>query len=276
MNRKKFFSRRGVGHSVNQDAGLILDKGVVSLYAVCDGHGDLGHRVAHGAACRIAKPSVAYIMEAGGFGNVQASKSALKDFIYDLDVKVGREVKESAHSGCTLAAAVIDTDSRKGYLYGAGDSLAIAYYNNTPLHLPLQNMSMAPRALLERFESIERSTGKQYMGENPGGTLYVVNPDGEDALQLYSCLGDFDMKKQNPLVFVRPSVEYIPPSQSPTVVLLASDGYAEGLAATPCTQKWFAEIKKEIEECRGSPEELVKMAQDRGSGDDISAIVFTV
>jgi serine/threonine protein phosphatase PrpC len=95
-------------------------------------------------------------------------------------------------------------------------------------------------------------------------------------LQLWSSIGDFDLKSVNPVVSVYPYVRQIKDVSKGTQIIISSDGYTDFIDHKPLSDKWYTTIYKEVLKSKGNPIKLIEMARKRGSSDDITVVTYTI
>jgi serine/threonine protein phosphatase PrpC len=277
----------GAGHRVNQDCWHVLTKGAVHSCVVCDGHGDHGEKVSRYVCPIVAREVLAFILDVGGFessGATAAVQAALKH----IDALVRRDVRQaSRNSGCTVAGFVLDIRSGVGFMFSVGDSLVFMSSSSsssssetddivTVSTLDLQNANNAPSDLIDAADKYQWKTKIALIGTpEDSNSKYMMFPNRDEGLQLYSTMGDFDLKSVNPLVRITPQamrVSIVPPSR----FLVASDGYLDGTESfdEPLSDQWYDEILRELDASRGEARVLLGYAVDRKSTDDITVIIY--
>ena len=276
----------GKDHRVNQDTAVVYNKGRVHTYVVCDGHGDHGEKVSKRAADLLPSMVLSNILRTTDFENSPVALKAVQKTLTEVDDIIGETLKSADSSGCTAAGVVFDNTTKIGYMYGVGDSLVMAMYSDgTNQALHLQNASNAPQSIVNSIDDATWRTRKAHMGGPSGGTKYMLFPGDEEkgGLQLYSTLGDFDLKGSNSVVKVYPQAMKIKtPSSAPRHsagfcrMLVASDGYLDGIDHRPFSSAWYDTIRTETDAANGDARDLVDMAEKRGSTDDITVLSFVI
>lgn len=276
------FTSMGAGHDANQDSHSIMTGGKVHAMIVCDGHGDEGE-VVSGAMARIVPAEVlAAVVDDPGAFRAGASDSkavaAIQRALKSVDEKAAYAMKSAGESGCTVAGFFYHTESRVAYLYTVGDSMVAAVKpDGTFVALPLQNASNMPGNIMKAALELQWATGDAYVGNAPDdGPGYMLFPGkSRGGMQMYSCIGDFDLKGVNPLVSVYPVVKKVSGVPAGTVFLVTSDGYLDGLKGEPMSRSWCESIKRELFSGGRKARALEAMARSRGSEDDITVLVYT-
>lgn len=273
----KAYSVTGTGHDYNQDNWVILEKGVVHACVVCDGHGDSGHIIS-GAVCpEVARKLLASTLSTGGRLDSPASAEAIRSALIQLDNMVRKKLsKASRDSGCTVAGFLLDTRTQTGLAFSVGDSLVFVRETpeSRPKMLHLQNADNAPQSMLEAADRYQWKTKKALIGIPGEKTRYMMAPGTDEGLQLYSTMGDFNLKRVNPLVGTFPQVMRFAAVPGETCIIVTSDGYTDGLKHKPLSADWADSITREMEASEMDARELVNMARDRKSTDDITVIAY--
>jgi serine/threonine protein phosphatase PrpC len=121
-------------------------------------------------------------------------------------------------------------------------------------------------------------TKKAYIGGPADGAKYMMFPGDADGggLQLYSTIGDFDLKRVNSIVRVYPQVMKFSSDTGKIRFLVTSDGYLDRIPHKPLTSSWYTSILTELDAANGHAGKLVEMARDRKSQDDITVLSFVV
>ena len=265
-------TKQGEGHSKNQDRWTILNTGKVHSMVVCDGHGDTGEKVSQFICPLVAHTVLSFVIDAGGIENPAAVKAARDALLYLDRMAKNKLGRASTESGCTIAGYIMDSSSGSGLAFSVGDSLVYISDDSSQTRtfaLPLQNANNAPIQILEMAD---RSRAK-LIGIPPGSnSKYMLFPGTSDGLQLYSAIGDFDLKKVNPLVKTAPLVRRFTATSGKTAFLVSSDGYLDGIQHEALTTEWYSVISRELQASKGDARDLVQMAVDRGSTDDITVL----
>jgi serine/threonine protein phosphatase PrpC len=126
----KYATHIGEDHNVNQDTAVILSKGRIHAYVVCDGHGDHGEKVSRYVASKIPVTALSYILDDGAFDQATTAMRAIKEALGDIDIDVKRNLKVSDSSGCTVAGVLFDSETGSGYMFSVGDSMVAAFYDD--------------------------------------------------------------------------------------------------------------------------------------------------
>ncbi|MDR3540721.1 MAG: protein phosphatase 2C domain-containing protein [Desulfosporosinus sp.] len=272
----------GKGHRVNQDSYIVLERGRVHAYLVCDGHGDHGEKISRYVIARLPQMILSYMLD---MSDTKPATVAIQHALADMDAQVGEDLREySDSSGCTAAGVILDSETKSGYMFSVGDSLVTAFYDrdDRATSLQLQNASNAPPSIISKIDDAAWRTHKAYIGKptEDTGTRYMLFPDDVygGGLQLYSTLGDFDLKRVNPIVRVYPQVSRFWQTDRGGKLrfLVTSDGYLDGIRHKAQSRAWYTTIRTELEAARGDARDLVKMAKDRGSTDDITVLSFVM
>lgn len=261
----------GYGHKTNQDSWSILNTGRVHALVVCDGHGDNGHKVSQFVCPVIAHTVLSFVLDAGGFDSHMAIQAIQKALKYIESIVKKRLEKDSSDSGCTVAGFILDTETGTGFAFTVGDSLVFLTTRDTSKALPLQNANNAPQSMIDMAD---RSRAKLIGIPSGSNSRYMLFPGTSDGLQLYSTIGDFDLKKVNPLVRINPIVMRFIAKKGKTRFIVASDGYLDDIPYKALSSEWYATIERELESSKGDARDLVKMAESRGSTDDITVITY--
>jgi len=276
----QYASSTGDDHRVNQDTAMILNRGRVHTYVVCDGHGDHGEKVSRRVAAKTPVTTLSYILDNGDFDTASSATEAIRNALEDLDADVKRNLKAADSSGCTVAGVLIDSDTGSGYMFGVGDSMVVAFHDDGTSHaLHLQNASNAPQAILNAASDLSWRTRKAYIGGPSNGAKYMMFPGEADGggLQLYSTIGDFDLKRVNSVVRVYPQVSRVTRRSGNLIrFLVTSDGYLDGIPHKPLSTAWYTAIRTELDAANGDARDLVEMAKRRGSQDDITVLSFSI
>lgn len=269
-------TRKGPRHSINQDSHSILHNGKVKSLIICDGHGDHGEVVSKAIVSKLPAEILSSMISAET--DSKDIENIVSDTIIDLDKWAEVHLKHTTDSGCTVAGVLHDTRDHSLIMYGVGDSMIFIREPNGSVHaMPPQNASNVPSFIQKELSStaskydikmnklINKSTGYMLFPDDPGS-----------GLQLWSSIGDFDLKYVNPVVGVYPYVRKIEDIAKGTQIIISSDGYTDGLDHKPLSEKWFTSIYKEVLKSKGNPMKLIEMARSRGSSDDITVITYTV
>lgn len=267
-------SLRGPKHGKNQDSYTILEQGDIFAYVVCDGHGDKGEYVSNAVASRVAQDVLAYTLDNDSDGPYEDTiKEAATRALVDLDNWVLHNIKQSTESGCTVAGVLYDTRDRSALLFSVGDSLVLSVQSDMEMYaLPLQNASNAPQSVVTAASRKAKETGKPHMSKATGYMLFPDDPDS--GLQLYSTIGDFDLKMVNPIVGVHPNIHKISYVPHGTKFLVTSDGYTDGFKPSLLSKPWYDAVYNEISRAHGRAGILTSLARQRGSQDDVTVIIF--
>lgn len=274
---------RGGHHPVNQDSVYISDRGRVHALVVCDGHGERGEAVSSFLAGggRLARAAIGAIAEQDGFNPgvpAERGESAARNAIAEADTWVTDGNLPAENSGSTAAGIFFDTQSRLVYAFTVGDSLAAIFrQDGVASAMPLQNASLMPRALQDRILELQWRSGDALVGGSRGSSRYMLIPgEPQSGLQVYSTVGDFAVKSANPAVTLDPIVKRWGPLPRNSTLLVASDGYYDGVTGPAYTPRWLRAIGMELHRTRGDPRALAAAARARGSRDDVTVITERV
>lgn len=273
------YTSKGPEHSLNQDSYTVLEGGRVRAYMVCDGHGDDGEIVSRAVARRLPSKILASLISDAPDApfSAETSSAALRRAILGVDEWVYKKIPQSRGSGCTAAGVIYDTAGRRAHAFSVGDSLVYCVApDGTRTALQLQNASHMPKDVRDELFDAQWRMGKSLYGKI-GGSAYMMFPgSAESGLQLYSTIGDFDLKEVNPVVRARPLAVRLGPLARGTRILVASDGYLEGFPMIK-KSRWMDAVGDEIDRsAEFSARDMVEMAISRGSRDDITAIAIEV
>lgn len=273
----KAYSVTGKGHGSNQDSWVILENGVVHACVVCDGHGDSGGVISGAVYPEVARTLLAAALKVGGRLDGPGAMDAIRSALIQLDNAVRKRLsKASRDSGCTVAGFLLDTETQTGLAFSVGDSLIFVRETpeSRPKMLHLQNADNAPQSMLQAADRYQWKTKKALIGIPGDRTRYMMAPGTDEGLQLYSTIGDFGLKRVNPLVGVFPQVMRFAAIPGETHIIVTSDGYTDGLKHKPLSADWVDSITREMEASQMDARELVNMARDRGSTDDITVVTY--
>lgn len=232
MPSSSHFTRKGTGHPTNQDAYRVRTTGVIHLYLVCDGHGDLGHVASNFIANEIERTLLGYILaKTKTLSDEAAVKLAISEAFRNYDEALKREGESGLSSGTTAAGILYDTRDGSVVMFSVGDSLLVAQNQavGSTIIMPLQNANNITPDDAEKIQKAQWKTGFALTGTSEGGTSYMMIPGvQEGGLQLYSVFGDHEAKSANPAVGLLPVIKTFRVTRG-SKFLVASDGAYDGV-----------------------------------------------
>ncbi len=237
------------------------------FFGIFDGHG--GSQVAE----ELKKIIVSLISEI--MRNGYSIQAAIEKAFVEIDTRICNRQETYAQLGATRKAAVgscallvvIDKRNKIIYTANAGDSRALLVQDSTELPLSRDHKPENP----EETARIEQAGGS--ISPETRRSAVKIPARAEGLLAVSRAIGDYLIKSKHPgAIIANPEISTHPIQPTDKAIVLACDGIWDVF-----DNKATATIVREhIQDPVKAAQELVTQAAQRGSRDDLTAMVITI
>lgn len=209
-----------------------------------------------------------------------AVKDALRRSFAAVDFEIVTDAARTGdRSGCT--ACIVLQLGKQLFCAHTGDSIAVLSRNGSP-----EKMTAASNHKVDDPVELKRILSKG--GRVTDGGQRVASPNGRHSLNMSRALGDAEFKSPHRLLTALPDVKHVTLGPGDTTIIVATDGlwdvFTEGDAVQAVEPSIQGNITLKAAASGGAigdlannaAEALVRTAQLRGSGDDVTALVGVI